>query len=104
MEHLEKGGAATVRPYRLSALGAALTSLGRLEEAERELKRAQRLAPEDLLVRASLPFVFFRRGLYGHAESELRWICDRDEGNATAHFYRGEALNRLGRVARRWRP
>lgn len=99
VEHLEAAHRAVPDSVQiLSALGAALTSLGRFDEAERELKRAQRLAPEDLLVRANLAIVSFRRGLYGHAEAELRWICERDEGNATAHFYRGEALNRLGRV------
>jgi Flp pilus assembly protein TadD len=99
VEHLEaalRGAPDNVQI--LSALGAAQTSLGRFDEAERELKKAQRLAPEDLLVRAHLAIVSFRRGLYALAEAELRWVCERDEGNATAHFYRGEALNRLGRV------
>jgi len=99
VEHLEaalRGAPDTVQI--LSALGAAQTSLGRFDEAERELKKAQRLAPEDLLVRAHLAIVSFRRGLYALAEAELRWVCERDEGNATAHFYRGEALNRLGQV------
>jgi Flp pilus assembly protein TadD len=82
----------------LSALGSALTGLGRFEEAERELRRAQRIAPEDLRVRTNLAIVAFRRGLYELAEAELRWVCERAEANAIAHLYRGEALNRLGRV------
>ena len=99
VEHLEAALRSSPESVEiLSALGAAFTGLGRFDEAERELRRAQRIAPEDLVVRTNLAIVSFRRGLYGHAEAELRWVCDRDEGNSTAHFYRGEALNRLGRV------
>jgi Flp pilus assembly protein TadD len=29
---------------------------------------------------------------------ELRPVCDGDPDHAAAHYYRGEALNRLGRV------
>ena len=40
----------------------------------------------------------FRKGLYADAEAGLRGVCKRDPDHSAAHFYRGEALNRLGRV------
>jgi Flp pilus assembly protein TadD len=85
-------------PELLSNLGAALGALGRFEEAEEALKRALRLDPSGTDVRANLGILHFRRGLSHQAETELRWVCERDENHASAHFYRGEALNRLGRV------
>ena len=42
--------------------------------------------------------LYFRRGLYQQAEVELLWVCEQDPDHGPAHFYRGEALNRLGRV------
>ncbi|MGD2068050.1 MAG: tetratricopeptide repeat protein [Gemmatimonadota bacterium] len=90
-----------IDPERVEVLanaGAALAELGRFEEAERELRRAQRLDPDSIDVRAKLGVLYFRRGLYAQAETELRWVCIRDNSHGPAHFYRGEALNRLGRV------
>ena len=79
-------------------LGWTLGLLGRFDEAERELRRAQKLSPDDIAVRAGVGLLSFRRGLYQQAESELRWVCEQDPEHGPAHFYRGEALNRLGRV------
>lgn len=90
-----------IEPERVEVLanvGAVLGELGRFEEAERELRRAQRLDPDSIDVRAKLGILYFRRGLYAQAETELRWVCIRDNSHGPAHFYRGEALNRLGRV------
>jgi len=81
----------------LNNLGSLLGVLGRYEEAEALLSRARRLAPDDMEVRASVGILHFRRGIYGVAESELRWVCERDAEHGDAFFYRGEALNRLGR-------
>jgi Flp pilus assembly protein TadD len=82
----------------LSNLGAALMGLSRYEDAERELRRAQKIDPESVEVRANLGILYHRRGLYAQAENELRWVCERDHQHGPAHFYRGEALNRLGKV------
>jgi tetratricopeptide (TPR) repeat protein len=79
-------------------LGWTLGLLGRFDEAERELRKAQKLAPDDLAVRAGIGLLCFRRGLYQQADVELRWVCEQDPEHGPAHFYRGEALNRLGRV------
>lgn len=82
----------------LLALAATLGLLGRFDDAARELRRAQKLAPDDVAVRAGVGLLYFRRGLYAQAEAELRWVCEHDPDHGPAHFYRGEALNRLGRV------
>ena len=60
--------------------------------------RAQRIYPNDLTVRANLGVLLFRRGLYAQADIEFKWVCEHDAEHVTAHFYRGESLNRLGRV------
>ena len=82
----------------LTNLGAALAAQGRYDDAEIQLKRAARLDPGGVDVRANLGILCFRRGLYAQADHELRWVCDHDADHVLAHFYRGEALNRLGRV------
>jgi Flp pilus assembly protein TadD len=81
----------------LTNLGAGLGAVGRFDEAEATLRRAQRLAPNSAEVRASLGMVYFHRGLYAEAETELKWACASDEEHGQAHYYRGEALNRMGR-------
>jgi tetratricopeptide (TPR) repeat protein len=90
-----------VEPENVDVLvnrGSALGLLGRYEEAESELRRALRLAPEDVGVRAGVGILHFRRGLYAQAEAELRWVCEQVQDHGPAFFYRGEALNRLGKV------
>jgi Flp pilus assembly protein TadD len=48
--------------------------------------------------RVGAAILSFRRGLYPEAEIQLKRICERNPSHGPAHFYRGEALNRLGRV------
>ena len=99
LEHFES--ARSIEPDNvevMSNLSAALISLGRFDDAERELRRAMKLQLENVEVRANMGILYFRRGQYVHAENELRWVCERDPNHAAAHFYRGEALNRLGKV------
>jgi Flp pilus assembly protein TadD len=85
-------------PELLGNLGAALGGLGRYDEAERWLRKAARLEPTRSDVRANLGILHFRRGLYAQAEEELKWVCQEDPDHATAHVFRGEALNRLDRA------
>jgi Flp pilus assembly protein TadD len=82
----------------LTNFGAALAASGQYGEAEAQLRKAARIDPGGLDVRANLGILYFRRGLYAECEAELRWVCDHDKEHALAHFYRGEALNRLGKV------
>jgi Flp pilus assembly protein TadD len=85
-------------PEVLANLGAALAAMGRFDAADEHIKKAARLDPESISVRANLAILAFRRGLYEVAEAELQWVCERDPTHGSAHFYRGEALNRMGRV------
>lgn len=98
LEHLQE--AERLQPESVEILvnyASTLTSLARYDEARALLGRAQQLAPEDLRARLGLGVWYFRRGLYGQAEPELRSVCARDSANGPAHYYLGEALNRLGR-------
>ncbi len=79
-------------------LAAAYAAVGRFKEAEVEIQRALRLEPDSVEARASQGILAFRRGLYSDAEIRLKAVCEDDSMNGLAHFYRGEALNRLGRV------
>ena len=82
----------------LGNLGAALGATGRYLEAEEHLRTAIRMDPTNSGIRANLGVLFFRRGLYERAEIELGAVCAADPEHGLAFFYRGEALNRLGRV------
>ncbi len=81
-----------------ASLGAAYGAVGRFEDADAELKQALRLEPESVEVRAKEGLLAFRKGLYADAEADFRGVCKHDPDHGPAHFYRGEALNRLGRV------
>jgi tetratricopeptide (TPR) repeat protein len=98
LEHFE--AAERIAPENVELLtnyASTLTSVARYDEAEALLRRAQRLDAESLQVRLAVGILYFRRGLYGQAEAELRWVCARDRDSGQAFYYRGEALNRLGR-------
>jgi Tfp pilus assembly protein PilF len=82
----------------LANLGAVVAAQGKYEQAEEHLRRAASLDPVSLDVRANLGLLYFRRGLNAQADLELRWVCEQDPNHALAHFYRGETLNRLGRI------
>jgi len=77
--------------------GSVLGAMGRYDEAGELLRRAQRLNPDDISVRASMGILHYRRGVYALAEADLGWVCEQDDTNGPAFYYRGEALNRLGR-------
>jgi len=81
----------------LTNYASALTSVARYDQAEALLRRAQKLDAESLDVRLGIGILYFRRGLYAHAEQELGWVCARSRNNGQPFYYRGEALNRLGR-------
>ena len=82
----------------LSYLAAALGALGRFVEADRAIDRALFLDPMSVQARVCEAILTFRKGLYSDAEEQLKGLCERNPSHGSAHFYRGEALNRLGRV------
>ena len=81
----------------LTNYASALTSVARYDQAEELLRRAQKLNDASVDVHLAIGILYFRRGLYGQAEAELHWVCERDRDRGQAFYYRGEALNRLGR-------
>ena len=82
----------------LAHLATAYGALGRFGEADVVIDRAIRLDPVNVQVRVGEAILLFRKGLYAAAEAQLEGICKRNPSHGPAHFYRGEALNRLGRV------
>ena len=82
----------------LAHLATAYGALSRFGEADVVIDRAVRLDPMNVQVRVGEAILAFRKGLYAAAEVQLKGICKRDPSHGPAHFYRGEALNRLGRV------
>ena len=82
----------------LAHLAAAYGALGRFGEADAAIERAIHLDPINLQARVGEAVLTFRKGLYAAAEVQLKGICERNPAHGQAHFYRGEALNRLGRV------
>ena len=92
--------AIAVRTTRVRAsLGAAYGAVGRFKAADTEMQLALSLDPTSLEVRAQQGLLAFRKGLNTVAEEVLRGVCKQDPRHAAAHFYLGEALNRIGRVA-----
>ena len=81
----------------LNNYGSVVGAMGRYDDAEELLRRAQRLDSDNIAVRASLGILHFRRGVYATAEADLAWVCEQDDSHGPAFYYRGEALNRLGR-------
>jgi tetratricopeptide (TPR) repeat protein len=82
----------------LAHLATAYGALGRFGEADAVIEEALRLDPANVQVRVGEAILAFRKGLYGVAEVQLKGICKRNPSHGPAHCYRGEALNRLGRV------
>lgn len=82
----------------LAYLAASYGALGRFAKADRVIFRAIRIDPVNVQARVSEAILSFRKGLYPEAEVQLKEICDQNPSHGPAHFYRGEALNRLGRV------
>ena len=82
----------------LAHLATAYGALSRFVEADVVIERAARLDSGNVEVRVAGAILAFRKGLYNTAEVQLKGICEGHPTHGPAHFYRGEALNRLGRV------
>ena len=82
----------------LAHLATAYGALGRFGEADVVINRAIHLDPMNVQVQVGVAILAYRKGLYATAEVQLKGICERNPSHGPAHFYRGEALNRLGPV------
>ncbi len=82
----------------LAHLAGAYGALGRFGEADVVIAKALRLDSANVQARAGEAILAFRKGLYAAAEVQLKAVCEENPSHAPAHFYRGEALNRLDRV------
>lgn len=70
----------------------------RYDDAERELKRAQKLKPDDVGVLLQQGILACRRAKWREAVDPLERVVRHDPLSAPAHFYLGEALNKLDRL------
>lgn len=75
--------------------GAANGALGRYDAAEKELRKALRIAPDHPDVHFQLGLVLFRRGVYSGAVAEMRRVVELEPAHAGAFLLLGEALNQM---------
>lgn len=85
-------------PALLMELGSAMAAAGRAVDAERELRRAIRLAPDWAEAHHHLGVLLLKRGLYQPSVTALRRAVELDDADGEAYFYLGEGLNQLGEV------
>jgi tetratricopeptide (TPR) repeat protein len=102
-EALRHLGAAVDRhpdlPVALVARGAFLARLKQHPEAEADLRRAIRLAPEDPDAHFELGLALWRKGIAAEAADVLRRAAALDPTRADAEYYLGEAHHQVGRDA-----
>jgi Flp pilus assembly protein TadD len=70
----------------------------RYDDAERELKRAQKVKPDDPGVLLQQGILACRRAKWREAVEPLARVVKHDPASGQAHFYLGEALSKLDRL------
>jgi Flp pilus assembly protein TadD len=80
----------------LIGLGASFLAQAQYDGAEREFRKAMKLAPNSPDVHFQLGLTLFRRGVYAAAALQLRRAIELDAEMAAAHVLLGEALNHTG--------
>ena len=80
--------------------GAIQGTLKRYREAEADLRRALRLAPQHAGAHFNLGLVLWRKGLPEDAADAFRRALELEPDNAAGWYYLGDALNQLGDCAR----
>lgn len=83
------------RPHQ--NLGESFDAMGRLDEAEREFRRAVEIQPGSITARTSLATVLQKSGRLGEAEAEYVAALDLDPGHVPAIFNLADILWRSGR-------
>ncbi len=79
--------------------GRYLSSLGRIDEALREIKRAQELDPLSLLIKANVGVVYYFGRNYDSAIIQLQNVLKEDQGFSVAHWGLGLAYEQKGMQA-----
>lgn len=75
-----------------------LTAMGRFDEAELAMRRAQELDPLSLIANAALGWVYYLAGDYQAAIEQCRHTLELDASFELAHYWIGLALEELGRL------
>jgi Flp pilus assembly protein TadD len=109
-------GALVLRPRHVGARNGralALQDLGRIADAEAELRAALAIDPDAATTHSNLGNLYFRRGDLERARGEYRAAIRLDPEHADAHNNLGSVYFRLGdraaaeaeyREALRWNP
>jgi tetratricopeptide (TPR) repeat protein len=79
----------------VTGLGAALAAQRKFDAAEKELRRAQRLAPDSFEVHLQLGTALYKKGVYAAAATALRRAVELDGSSVAAYLILGEALNQM---------
>lgn len=79
-------------------LGASYLAQAQYDGAEREFRKAVRIAPNSGEVHYQLALTLFRRGLYSAAAPELRRAVELEPDYAPAFVLLGETLNHTGEI------
>lgn len=79
----------------LLGLAGALSAQNKFEAAEKELRRAVKLAPDSAEVHHQLGSTLYRRGVYAAAATALRRALELDPANGATYVILGEALNQM---------
>ncbi len=69
--------------------GEYLTSMGRFQEAEAQMRQAQNIAPLSLIIGADMGWVFYSAGRSDDAINELAATVRRDPNFTAAHWFLG---------------
>lgn len=79
----------------LQGLGSALFFQGKYDAAEKELRKALKLAPDEPEVNYLLGHTLYKRGVYAAAATQLRRAVELEPEHGSAWFILGEALNQM---------
>jgi len=79
----------------ITGLGVALAAQRKFDAAEKELRRAQRLAPDSFDVHLQLGVALYKKGVYAAAATALRRAVELDGSSVLAYLTLGEALNQM---------
>jgi TolB-like protein/DNA-binding winged helix-turn-helix (wHTH) protein/tetratricopeptide (TPR) repeat protein len=77
---------------------AHLSEIGRTDEALAEMRQAERLDPQSLLIKAALGWIMFHGRRFDAAIEQLQRVRDADPSFVPAQLWLGQAFEATGRV------